>query len=75
MPNPEPQAAGQGPMDAVEDAQADAGAAPAAGTGDELADLAHALEAAGALPVERRLELLQQAERSIATALEGLDGL
>jgi len=43
--------------------------------GDEIAQLLAALEGADDLPLDERLQLLRDAEASIADVLEGLDGL
>ena len=48
---------------------------PAVAPPDELDDLRVALDDAGGLPLDDRLELLRRAESTIARALEGLDGL
>jgi len=66
-------------MDAHADAQpgaatADGGDVSGSDT-DELVALGEALETAAELPLDERLALLQQAEATIARALEGLDGL
>lgn len=45
------------------------------GAPDDLRALTQELEAADALTLEERLELLQRAEAVISRSLEGLDGL
>jgi hypothetical protein len=55
---------GSEPVDAVETSD-----------GAGLGALSAALESAGELPLDERLALLQQAGETIASALEGLDGL
>jgi hypothetical protein len=42
---------------------------------DPLRELQAALEDADQLPIAERLKLLQQAEATVSTVLEGLDGL
>lgn len=49
--------------------------ADAEGTDRALEQLRDALEGAGELAIDERLELLRGAEATIAGALEGLDGL
>lgn len=50
-------------------------AVPGTDVDADVQELRAALEAAGDLDLDARLELLRRAEASIARALEGLDGL
>lgn len=58
-------------MDPTNDLGTESGADPDAA----LVELRDALEAAGELALDERLELLRRAEATIARSLEGLDGL
>ena len=62
-------------MDASQPEEAHAPEIDAQDIAPDLEELRGALEGAGELGLDARLELLRRAEASIARALEGLDGL